>query len=64
MQNRDQSLPFTILHDTDLIVRVSEGKKDCMCLSNMSCAATQSSGLVELSLDDHILEQVMDKDGL
>lgn len=51
-------------YDTDLLVRVFEGTKTCVYLSNLSCASTQSAGLVELSLDDHILEQVMDEDSL
>ena len=62
LQNKDTAIPFNILRDVDLMVRAQEGTKKCMCLSTLSCAATQSAGLVELSLDDHTLEQTVDED--
>eukprot|EP00435_Cladocopium_sp_Y103_P024460 s2370_g6.t1 len=56
---KDKSIPFLLEKDTDLLVQVSGQSKKLSCLAELACQAAQSSGLTEMSLEDHTVTQVV-----
>lgn len=59
---KDTAIPFALRSDTDSIVHCANGRKVPSCLANLACDAAAKLGLTELSLDDHVMVQVVDED--
>ena len=61
MTERDTAIPWILQHDTDLIALVTPAGKSLTCLSQLACDAASQSGLTELSLVDHDLKPLKDR---
>ena len=56
-------VPFLLENDTDFMVHVVAGQqaqKKLVYLSDLACQVAQSSGLTEMSIEDHTVKQVQD----
>ena len=56
---RDNSIPWILEKDTQTIIQVTETKTPT-CISELSCNATQTDGITELTVVEHSLRQQME----
>ena len=56
LSQQDAGIIFNLTQDTDLLAFV-DGKKTPMCFANLACLVAKTTGLTELTLEDHIITQ-------
>ena len=58
---QDKLIPFMLTADTELMAYVTEGApKKPICLSELACDTTSSSGVTEMNVVDHDLVPALD----
>ncbi|CAE7395205.1 unnamed protein product [Symbiodinium sp. CCMP2592] len=63
--NKDKHLPFMLENDWSLVVFLDPVRgKVAMSVADLVCHATQTHGITEVNLVDHMLQQMLEDDGV